>query len=219
MHDFAAYRRNMIDNQIRPNQVTDAAVLAAFAEVPREAFVPTALAACAYVDDAVPVGAGRYLMEPMIPARLIQALDVKETDRALVVGAATGYLAAVLARLAAEVVAIEADERLLEVANRTLANLGVRDVTVVRGDPKHGYEKKAPYDVILIDGAVTEVPRTVCDQLAEGGRLGAVMAGKDGVSGRAVLMAKLHGAVSRRILFDAATPVLPGTTPEPAFIF
>lgn len=219
MADFAAYRRNMIDNQFRPNQVTDSAVLAAFSAVPREMFVPNDLAGCAYIDDAVALGGGRYLMEPMICGRLVQALGVKPTDRALVVGAATGYLATVLAHLASNVVALEADGALLDMAKRSFAKFDVHEVTPAQGEPKLGYEKTSPYDVILIDGAVTVVPPALCNQLAEGGRLGAVIARGDGILGRAVLMLKRRGAVSLRVLFDAATPILPGCAPEPAFVF
>jgi protein-L-isoaspartate(D-aspartate) O-methyltransferase len=219
MPDFAAHRRNMIDNQLRPSQVTDAAVIAAFSDIPRERFVPGEMAGCAYIDDAVPLGGGRYLMEPMICGRLVQALAVKPTDRTLVVGAATGYLAAILARLTSSVVALEADAALIETAKRNLAGLSVSGVTFVRGEPKLGHDAGAPYDVVLIDGAVPEVPAALRHQLAEGGRLGAVIGGQDGVSGRAVLMFKRHGAVSHRTLFDAMTPLLPGCAPEPAFVF
>lgn len=219
MPDFAAYRRNMIDNQLRPSQVTDATVIAAFSDIPRESFVPGDMAGCAYIDDAVPLGGGRYLMEPMICGRLVQALAVKPTDRALVVGAATGYLAAVLARLASSVTALEADIALIETAKRNLAVLDASNAIFVRGEPKLGHEPGAPYDIVLIDGAVPEVPAALSRQLAEGGRLGAIIEGQGGVSGRAVLMFKRHGAVSHRTLFDAMTPVLPGCAPEPAFVF
>lgn len=219
MHDFTAYRQNMIESQIRPNQVTDGAVLSAFGEIPRENFVPERLKSVAYIDEQVPLGGGRYLVEPMVTSRLVQALDVKPTDRALLVGAATGYMAAILARLAAEVVALEVDGALAAQAARNLQALGVANVTVVEGELRLGHSKKAPYDVIFCDGAVAAIPPALCDQLAEGGRLATVITRAGGVAGYGVLAIKVQGIVSDRALFDAVTPLLPGCAPEPAFVF
>lgn len=219
MHDFAAYRRNMIESQIRTNQVTDAAVLDAFATVPRELFVPAKLAACAYVDEAVPLGNGRFLVEPMVTARLAQALDVKHHDKVLLVGAATGYMAAILSRLAAHVYALESDSALATQATQNLRTLATSNITVVQDPLERGHARKGPYDVILCDGAVTTIPTALSDQLIEGGRLAAVFASADGTSGQGVLMLKSHGTLSRRVLFDAVTPFLPGFAAEPAFVF
>lgn len=219
MHDFAAYRRNMIECQIRPNQVTDAAVLDAFATVPRETFVPAALAACAYIDEAVALGNGRFLVEPMVSARLIQALKVKPHDKVLAIGAATGYIAAILSRLAAHVFALESDPALATQATQNLRTLGVTNVTVVQDALERGHARKGPYDVILCDGAVSTIPAALSDQLIEGGRLAAIFASADGTSGHGVLMLKSHGALSRRVLFDAVTPFLPGFEAEAAFVF
>lgn len=219
MHDFAAYRQNMIESQIRPNQVTNGAVLSAFADIPREMFVPDRLKPVAYIDEQVPLGGGRYLVEPMVTARLVQALDVKPTDKALLVGAATGYAVAILARLAKEVVALEVDAALAAQAARNLRTLGIGNVTVVQGELRHGHPSKAPYDVIFCDGAVSALPPALCNQLAEGGRLAAVMMGADGAVGSGILALKIQGTVSDRALFDAVTPLLPGCAPEPAFSF
>jgi protein-L-isoaspartate(D-aspartate) O-methyltransferase len=219
MHDFAAYRRNMIESQIRTNQVTDAAVLDAFATVPREMFVPAALASCAYVDEAVPLGNGRFLVEPMVTARLVQALDVKPHHKVLVVGAATGYMAAILSRLAAHVYALESDPALAAQATQNLRTLGASNVTVIPEPLERGHARKGPYDVLLCDGAITTVPAALSDQLIDGGRLATVFASADGTSGHGVLMLKSHGALSRRVLFDAVTPFLPGFAAEPAFVF
>ena len=219
MTDYATYRRKMIESQLRPNQVLDTVVLAAFGEVPRERFVPAELASCAYIDDSVPVGTGRYLTEPTAAARLVQAVGLTATSSVLVVGAATGYLAAVVARLAANVVALECDAELAARARATLGELGIGNVTVVTGDFSAGWPQSAPYDVILCDGGVAKVPQPLCDQLVEGGRLGAVITRNDGTVGQGVLMLKTHGTVSRRALFDAVTPLLPGLGPQPAFVF
>lgn len=219
MHDFAAYRQNMIESQLRPNQVTDPAVVSVFASVPREMFVPDRLKPVAYIDEQVPLGGGRYLVEPMVTARLVQAAAVKPTDKVLVVGVATGYAAAVLARLAKEVVALEVESALATQATRNLSALGIGNTTVVAGELRLGYGAKAPYDVIFCDGAVAALPPALCNQLAEGGRLVAVMTRADGAVGSGILALKTQGSVSDRALFDAVTPLLPGCAPEPAFAF
>ena len=219
MHDFAAYRRNMIESQIRTNQVTDAAVIEAFATVPRELFVSANLAPCAYVDEAVPLGNGRFLVEPMVTSRLVQALDVKPHDKVLVVGAATGYMAAILSRLAAHVYALESDSALAAQATQNMRTLGVSNVTVAQEPLERGHARKGPYDVILCDGAVAAIPSALSDQLIDGGRLASVFASPDGTSGQGVLALKSHGTLSRRVLFDAVTPFLPGFAAEPAFVF
>jgi protein-L-isoaspartate(D-aspartate) O-methyltransferase len=155
----------------------------------------------------------------MVTSRLVQALDVKPGDKALLVGAATGYMAAILARLAAEVVALEVDGALAVQAKRNLQTLGVANVTVVEGELRLGHAKKAPYDVIFCDGAVASLPPALCDQLAEGGRLATVITRAEGVAGYGILAVKVQNVVSDRALFDAVTPLLPGCAPEPAFVF
>jgi protein-L-isoaspartate(D-aspartate) O-methyltransferase len=219
MHDFAAYRRNMIESQIRTNQVTDGAVLAAFAEIPREAFVPAQLAGVSYIDESVPLGSGRYLVEPMVSARLVQALDIQPTDKALVVGTCTGYMAAILARLAAKVVTLESDTALAAQASKNLRTLAADNVNVELGSLPNGHTLGAPYDVILCDGAIAQVPNALRDQLKEGGRFAAVITRADGAAGQGVIMLKSGGTLSKRVLFDAVTPLLPGCGPQPAFVF
>ena len=219
MHDFAAYRRNMVECQIRTNQVTDRGVLEAFANTPRERFVPASLAGCAYVDEAIPLGNDRYLVEPMVSARLMQALDLKTTDKVLLVGASTGYMAAILASIVGEVVALEVDADLAAQATRNLQALAVGNATVVTGSLPAGHARKAPYDAILIDGAVAKISAALGEQLRDGGRLAAVVAGVGGTAGQGTIVLKSHGTLSHRPLFDAATPLLPGFAPEPAFVF
>jgi protein-L-isoaspartate(D-aspartate) O-methyltransferase len=218
MIDFAAARTNMVTNQVRPNKVTDDRVLAALAAVPRERFVPEAMAGNAYVDDDIAVASGRYLMEPMVLARLLQAAAIESDDVVLDIGCATGYSAAVLCRLAATVVALECDETMAETAIALLTGLKADGSAVVSGDLAAGYGDQAPYDVIVIEGAVETVPEVVIDQLVEGGRLVAVVTGGETV-GKAMLIMRSHGVVSRRILFDAAIPPLPGFESDSAFVF
>jgi protein-L-isoaspartate(D-aspartate) O-methyltransferase len=218
MTDFALARRNMIDSQLRPNRVTNARLLAAIGELPRERFLPQATRSVAYSDEDVPLGNGRYLMEPMVLARLIQTLQTVPDDRALVVASGRGYGAALLARLAASVVAVEGDPLMATAAEQTAKELGIDGIRQTVGPLEEG-ARPGPYDVILIEGAVQLVPQAIFDQLADGGRLTTVVAGPPGALGVAELFVKEGGAISRRALFDAGTPSLPGFAPPPRFTF
>ncbi len=218
MFDFAKARSNMIDSQLRTNKVTDTGVLEAFAAVPRERFLPEARASLAYIDEDLEVAPGRYLMEPMVLARLLQAAQIESDDVVLDVGCTTGCSTAVLARLADTVVALESDAALCERANQTLQDLGIDNAVVVTGDLTAGYQKQAPYDVILLGGAVAELPEAILSQLAEGGRLVTVMASQAHL-GQAVLVRRNAGQTSHRVLFDAAVRELPGFTVAPGFVF
>ena len=219
MTDFVLARRNMIDGQLRPNRVTSAQLLAAIGELPRERFLPAGLQSVAYADDDVPLGKGRFLMEPMVLARLLQTLQPLPEDKALVVASGAGYGAALLARLVKAVVAVEADAGLAGSAEQTIRNLGITNVQQVVGRMEEGCAAQASYDVILIEGAVQKVPATILDQLAEGGRLGTVIAAPTGMLGVAHLMVKEGGVASGRPLFDAGTPPLPGFVAPPRFTF
>jgi len=218
MPDYAAARRNMVDSQLRTNRVTDEALLAAMGEIPRERFVPPALAGVAYVDEDLALGGGRYLMEPMVLARMIQAAEIQPSDAVLDVGCATGYSSAVASRLAAMVIGLESDSRLAKAATDNLAALRIDNAVIVSGDMRAGHPRQAPYDVILLQGAISEIPAQIAAQLAEEGRLVAVLA-PPGATGRATLSLKTGGIVSHRDLFDAATPPLPGFELAPGFSF
>ena len=217
MTDFAAARRNMVAAQLRTNKVTDAAVLAAMGEIPRERFVDRHLREVAYVDEDIPVAAGRHLMEPMVLARMVQALAAAPGQVVLDVGCGTGYSCAVLARLATTVVALESDAGLARAATANLAELGVDNVVLVEGPLRDGHAAQAPYDAILIGGAVPDIPMVLGQQLAEGGRLCCVVGG-DG-RGRAVLALSRDGKLARRTLFDANIPPLPEFDAVPGFTF
>jgi protein-L-isoaspartate(D-aspartate) O-methyltransferase len=221
MTDFALARRNMIDGQLRPNRVTNIPILTAIADLPRERFLPAGLQSLAYADDDVPLGNGRYLMEPMILARLIQTLQPQPGDKALVVASGAGYGTALLARLVKSVVALEADATLAGSAEQTIKALGITNVQYVTGTMDAGVPAAdGPYDVILIEGAVQHVPPAIVDQLAEGGRLGTVIAAPSvGVLGVAQLIVKEGGVAAGRPIFDAGTPALPGFAPPPRFTF
>jgi protein-L-isoaspartate(D-aspartate) O-methyltransferase len=208
----------MIDGQLRPNRVTNAQLLAAVSDLPRERFLPEGLHSVAYADDDVPLGGGRYLMEPMVLARLVQALQPQPEDRALVVASGRGYGAALLSKLVKSVVAVESDATLAAAAERTAKELALAGVQQVVGPLESG-DGSGPFDVILIEGAVRQVPQTILDQLAPGGRLTTVVAGPEGVSGVAQLFMKEGKTASARPLFDAGTPLLPGFAPPQRFAF
>jgi protein-L-isoaspartate(D-aspartate) O-methyltransferase len=229
MVDFRAARRAMVDGQVRTNDVTNLDLIEAMLDVPREAFVPERLAALACLDRdlALPAGDGaaRYLLKPMVTAKLIQAADIGAKDRVLVVGSATGYSAAVVSRLAKAVVALEEDPALAEAAQAVLDRLGFAAVTPVVGRLVDGWPAAAPFDVILIEGGIEILPDPLFGQLAEGGRLVAVMysgqgGGRlEGRVGKATLFRSVRGEVGGRPLFDCAAPLLPGFAKAPAFIF
>jgi len=213
MSDIARF--NMIGAQVRVNDVTDARILAALDAVPREKFVPTAARALAYADVPVAVAPGRYLLDPRSFAKMLNLAQVGAGDRVLDVGSATGYSAAVLARLADSVVALEQDAELVRAASQLLADVQGK-IEVVQGGLVEGAKGQGPYDVIFVNGAIEQVPETLLGQLAEGGRLVAVI--KDGQS-QAWLYVKENGQVGRRPDFDADVPVLAGFKKAMGFIF
>ncbi len=215
--DFDTARHNMVEGQIRPNQVSDDKLIGTLAALPREAFVPSEVQGIAYVDEAVPIGEGRYLMAPLVAARLVEAAAPGPEDLALVIGCATGYGAAVLSNLAGTVVALESDAGLAHQAAQTLTGLGIDTVAVVEGDLQKGYPDQAPYDVIFFDGAVAEVPDEISGQLAEGGRLVSVISG--GGADKAVLVTRHRAGLSSLEVFDASTPLLPGFESQETFVF
>ena len=215
MTDFAAARRHMVDGQVRPADVTDLRIISAMQEVPRERFAPAEVAGLAYLDLALPVGGGRCLLKPMVLAKLIQALDLKSTDRVLVVGCATGYSAAVLAHIAGQVVALEQDEKLAQVAQAALAPQA--NVTVVRGPLTEGFAAGGSYDAILIDGAVEVVPDALRRQLKDGGRLACVVGMPPQSTAR--LFQRSGDECGDRAIFDAAATPLPGFAKTPVFAF
>jgi protein-L-isoaspartate(D-aspartate) O-methyltransferase len=219
MVDFAKLRRSMVDGQIRANDVTDPRILAAMLELPRERFVPAPVRDLAYLDDDLPVQPGRptarYLIEPMVLAKLVQALDLAAGDKVLDVGCATGYSAALLGRLVRHVIALEEERDLVAAAKPLLAEPG--NVTVVTGPLTAGWPGEAPYDAILLNGAVEVVPEALLRQLKEGGRLGAVM--RAGAAGRATIHTRVGDRFSAHPVFDASVPPLPGFAAPKSFVF
>ncbi len=217
MTDYAAARKQMVDSQLLPNKVTDARLIEAMSAVPREAFLPQSRRGVAYVDEDVQVAPGRYVIEPMVFARMLQEAAIRKTDAVLDVGCATGYSTAVLARIAGVVVAVEEDIALAAQASANLASTGVENAAVTAGPLNAGYPAQAPYDVIVLEGSVEEVPAPLLDQLGEGGRLVAVLAGRG--MGKATLYTRSGGVIGHRQLFDAGLPPLPGFAREAGFVF
>ncbi len=216
--DFAAARANMVDCQLRPNKVKEARLLHAFESVPRELFVPETQRSIAYVDEDLQVGSGRYLIEPMVLARLLQAAEITPEDLVLEIGGASGYGTAVLSHLGATIVSLESHKDMAATAAEAQAEVGIDNVLMVEGPLDQGYGKQAPYNVIVINGAVGEIPEGITDQLAEGGRLVTVIR-EDAGPGQAVLVQRRGANFSSRVLFDAATPLLPEFERTPGFVF
>lgn len=216
--DFADARYRMVQHQIRTNRVVDPLILEAMSELPRELFVPEALRGVAYFDEDIPLGGGRHLVAPLATARILQAAEIGSDDVVLDVGCGTGYASAVAARIASAVVALESDPTLAARAIQTFGDLGLSTVTVVEGPLRAGWPRQAPYDVILFGGSVADVPPAICDQLAEGGRLMAVIAEERGL-GRGTLLLRRGGVISRRPLFDSSIPLLPEFAPQSTFRF
>lgn len=220
MSGFSTARQKMVDGQVRTNDVTDRRVLDAMLTVPREAFVPASRQALAYLDldlDVSEGAANRFLIKPALTGKLLQAAEIGEGDNVLVVGCATGYLAALAAKLAGQVTATECDSALAAKAKDTVSSLGLANVTCKAASCIEGEPSAAPYDVIVLNGAAEVMPEAVLGQLKEGGRLVGVSA--ESRPPRAVIVTRTHGEFGHRPLFDAAAPILPGLARAPAFVF
>ena len=223
--DYALARDHMVDGQVRPNKVIDPRIIRAMRAIPRERFVPAHLASLAYADEDVPLDRGRALMEPMVIARLVQLARVREGDRVLVIGAGAGYGTALLAACGSQVTALEEDEALLAIARRTLPDFAP-GAALVAGPLAAGQAAGAPWNVILIEGAVRAIPPVIALQLnPQGGRLVTVLTPGNAASGGQGVLAEpgRHDApnpvLRTQPVFDCTTPLLPPLLPAPAFQF
>lgn len=220
MVDAATQRLNMVESQVLTSDVTDRRILRAMRELPRERFVPAPMAALAYMDEAVaitpPGAARRWLLPPRLEAKLLQLAEIGEEDRVLEVGTGTGYSAAILARIAQKVVALESNDALAVEARRNLADLKLDNVSVVLGELPAGWVGDAPYDAIVLQGAVAAAPETLLDQLKDGGRLVAVTT--EAGLGKATIWRRLGRSLDAWAAFDATAPVLPGFDRAPVFV-
>jgi protein-L-isoaspartate(D-aspartate) O-methyltransferase len=221
MIDFAAARRMMVDGQVRTADVTDLRLIEAMQSIPRERFVPEDKAALAYLDLDLPLGdAGRTprrMLKPMVLAKLIQMADIGETDRVLDVGCGGGYSAALLARLAALVVALEEDASLTRRCGEALAAANVANAKVLCGPLALGWPAEGPYDAIIMEGATEVAPDTLLRQLKNGGRLACIVGA--GPAAKATLYRSVDGDFSSRPVFDATAALLPGFAKQPEFVF
>jgi protein-L-isoaspartate(D-aspartate) O-methyltransferase len=221
MSGFSTARQNMVDCQVRPSDVTDSRIIDAMLAVPREAFAPQGRRPLAYLDLDLEVSEGispkRYLIQPAVTAKLLQAAEITNTDKILVVGCATGYAAALAASLAGQVTATESDPSLSAKAVSVLAEIGFGNVTVKTAAAADGDPTAAPFDVIFLNGATAVIPDRLYRQLKEGGRLVGVFATTQ--PPRAMIVTHSHDDFGDRALFDATAPVLPGLERLPSFVF
>ena len=215
MPDFAARRTIMVDTQVRPNDVTKFPIIEAMLAVPREAYVPDARREAAYVGENLDLGQGRWLLEPRNFAKMLDALDIQPGDRVLDIGAGMGYSAAVIARMAQAVVALE-EGALAASAEAHLSVQDIEGVTVIDGPLAAGAAEEGPYDVIVIEGGVEQVPAAITAQLKDGGRIAAIFL--QGPLGTVRIGRKIDGVVAWRDAFNAAAPVLPGFTGAKEFV-
>jgi protein-L-isoaspartate(D-aspartate) O-methyltransferase len=217
MFDSAIARRMMVDGQVRTADVHNPDLLAAMLTIPRERFVPPSMARQAYLDSDIEIAPGRVLLKPMVFAKLIEAADMRATDRVLDVGCGFGYSSAVLAQLAGSVVALEEDPALVSRAQVALGAAGAAGVTVATGPLTAGWPASAPYDFILLNGATEIVPDGLGSQLKPEGRLACILGRSP--AAKAIIYRLAEGRLVGRPAFDAAAPVLPGFIAPPAFVF
>ena len=215
MADYSARRTTMVDTQVRPSDVTKFPIIDAMLSVPRERFVPAALREAAYIGENLELAPGRVILEPRTLAKLLDALDIQPTETVLDIGCGLGYSTAVLAKMAEFVVAVEDDAAIAEEAQTTLSETGVDNAAVMTGPLAEGSAKSGPYDVIILQGAVEEVPAVILSQLSEGGRIGCLMA--EGALGVVRIGHRRNGQINWRFAFNANAPVLPGFAKKPAF--
>lgn len=215
MSDFSTRRVMMVDTQVRPSDVTKFPIIEAMLAVPREVYVPAAKREAAYMGENLDLAPGRVMLEARSLAKMLDALDIQPSETVLDLGCGYGYSAAVIARLAHAVVAVEEDAALAAEAQRRLAAEGVDTAAVAVGPLAAGHAKTAPFDVITLQGGVEVVPEALLAQLKEGGRIGAIF--MDGALGTAMVGYKIDGKMTWRFAFNATAPVLPGFAKQRAF--
>ena len=217
MPDYAEQRFNMVASQILASGVTDERILAAMQKIERERFVPTAKRPIAYAEAPIEVVSKRYLIDPRNFAMMLDAAEIESGDKVLDVGCATGYSTAVLSELAARVIGLEQDADLVRIAAEMMQALYLQNAVIVQGSLAEGFKGEAPYDVIFVNGGIEAAPRVLLTQLADGGRLVAVV-GQAGQS-RAIVYLNENGRIGRRVAFDASLPMLVGFRQPVGFVF
>ncbi|MGH6878209.1 MAG: protein-L-isoaspartate O-methyltransferase family protein [Rhizomicrobium sp.] len=217
MPDYAAQRHTMVALQILADGVTDERLLASFRDVPRERFVPAEKRSVAYADAPIELVHKRWLLEPRTFSKLLQLAEIRPSDSVLDVGCTTGYSTAVLAKIARRVVGLEEDADLVRIASDTLRETGILNASIAQGALVEGNRAGAPFDVIIIEGAIEQTPQKLLAQLAEGGRMVAIS--RRDAQGHAILFLKEPDRLGRRIAFDAWAPVLSGFRQPAGFMF
>lgn len=217
MIDFAAAREAMVDCQVRPSDVTRYPIIAAMLATPREDFVPDAFREMAYLGEHIPLGRDRVLLDPRVFAKMLDVADIGPEDLVLDVGCGLGYSAAVIARMAQAVIALEEDAAMAAEAEAILARQGVDNSVIERAPLAEGVPAHGPYDCIMVEGAVERVPEALCGQLKIGGRIVAIT--MEGATGQARIGVRTEHGVGWRRAFDASAPVLPGFSAVKAFEF
>ena len=201
--DFKIARKNMVENQIRANKVTSLNIINAFLDVPREKFVPDALQEISYVDEDIQLSRNRFMMKPMILARLFQSLNLKGNENILHVGSNSGYGSAILSRMCSSVISLESDKKLFETSIHTFSNMGFDNVVPLHGSMENGVEKEAPFDIIFIEGSIETEPKSLFSQLNENGKLIAIIRPVNIKIGKAKLFFKISNEIGLENLFDA----------------
>ena len=207
--NFALARRNMVDCQMLPNKITDTRIIDIMGMLPREDFLPEGKKNFGYADKAISIGADRFILEPLVTARMLQSLKLRSSDVALSIGCGAGYAVAVLAKMVNTVVALEINQNFIKESVKNFLNNDIDNIIVVEGELREGYSKQAPYDVIFFDGGVSEIPVNIKSQLAEEGRAIAVVVQNHNI-GTLSLFKKFHGTVSKIDLQEITVPLLPG---------
>ena len=215
--DFELARKNMVASQVLTNKVNDTYVLEAFEKVPREAFLPLNIQYQAYIDVDLQLSPGRWLMQPMVAARLVQLANLTESDSVLVVPCGVGYLSTIISHIVESVVAIEQDEKTFNLASKITSKLNADNVVVINSPIKEGCFSEAPFDAIFFDGGIDEIPNSIQNQLSDGGRLIAVV--NDGKVGRATIVHRYGDAFGKRVEFDVSIPTIPEFKSEKKFLF
>ncbi len=205
--DFYTLRKNMVDSQLKPNKIVNKNLIDAFLRVPREIFLSKKIINQSYVDDNIDLTKNRYMLNPMIISRLIQALNVKQNDTILVLGSNVGYSSVILSYLCNTVIGIEAIKSFYEFSTSVLMKLDVNNVAIIKGKIEYGFPDQHPYDNILIEGGVNFVPERILNQLADNGKLVTVEV-DEGNIGKAVIFKKQKNNYSKSFLFDANVPLL-----------
>lgn len=220
LQNFQKSREAMVVSQLQPSGIVSEVVIEAYRGLPREMFVPNALRGVCYLDDDIDLGGGRILVEPLIFARMLQDAELLSSDKVLDIGGATGYSAALAAKLARHVVAVDADEKLLQQGQMQWQELGLLNITPVIGCHNDGYRAGGSYNVIFVNGAVSAMPEKLLDQLAYGGRLYFVEQKEEDTSGRLMVVVKDHsGVFLTKHLSDVTTSYLKGFEPAQSFVF